>query len=97
MTAYVDGEKEESIIYKISFIFQNKIWVLKDLTDIIYSMKIDIDAINTEKIWNSQRKIILDLKILDYEYMIIDRLLDRIKLKLKDELINFFILWVNKN
>lgn len=97
LTAYVDGEKEESIIYKISFIFQNKIWVLKDLTDIIYSMKIDIDAINTEKIWNSQRKIILDLKILDYEYMIIDRLLDRIKLKLKDELINFFILWVNKN
>lgn len=96
LTAYIDWEKEESIIYKISFIVKNKIWVLKDLTETVYSMKVDVDAINTEKIWNSQRKIILELKILDYEYMIIDRLLDRLQLNLWENLVNSFVLWVSK-
>lgn len=96
LTAYIDWEKEESIIYKISFIVKNKIWVLKDLTETVYSMKVDVDAINTEKIGNSQRKIILELKILDYEYMIIDRLLDRLQLNLWENLVNSFILWVAK-
>ena len=96
LTAYVDGEKEESIIYEISFIIKNETWVLNELTSIIYSMKIDVDSINTEKIWNSQRKLIFWLKIFDYEYMIIDRLLDRIRMKLWDRILNYFILWVTK-
>ena len=96
LTAYIDGEKEESIIYEISFIIKNETWVLNELTSIIYSMKIDVDSINTEKIWNSQRKLILWLKIFDYEYMIIDRLLDRIRMKLWDRILNYFILWVTK-
>ena len=96
LTAYVDGEKEESIIYEISFIIKNETWVLNELTSIIYSMKIDVDSINTEKIWNSQRKLIFWLKIFDYEYMIIGRLLDRIRMKLWDRILNYFILWVTK-
>ena len=96
LTAYIDGEKEESIIYEISFIIKNETWVLNELTSIIYSMKIDVDSINTEKIWNSQRKLIFWLKIFDYEYMIIDRLLDRIRMKLWDRILNYFILWVTK-
>ena len=96
LTAYIDGEKEESIIYEISFIIKNETWVLNELTSIIYSMKIDVDSINTEKIWNSQRKLIFWLKIFDYEYMIIDRLLDRIRMKLWDRVLNYFILWVTK-
>ena len=71
-------------------------WVLKELTETVFSMRIDIDTIDTEKIGNSQRKIILWLKIFDYEYMIIDRLLERLKIKLWDSLINSFILWVDK-
>ena len=96
LTAYIDWEEEESIIYKISFILENKMWVLKELTETVFSMRIDIDTIDTEKIGNSQRKIILWLKIFDYEYMIIDRLLERLKIKLWDSLINSFILWVDK-
>lgn len=97
LTAYIDGEDEESIIYTISFIFENKIWVLKELTETVFSMWIDVDFINTEKIGNSQRKIILWLKIFDYEYMIIDRLLERLKLKMWKNLLNSFIIWVNKD
>lgn len=97
LTAYIDWEAEESIIYTLSFILENKTWVLKDLTEVVYSMGIDVDFINTEKIWNSQRKIILWLKIFDYEYMIIDRLLDRLKNKLWKTLLNSFIVWINKN
>ncbi|PZM81979.1 (p)ppGpp synthetase [Candidatus Gracilibacteria bacterium] len=96
LTAYIDGEKEESIIYEIAFIFKNQTGVLNNLTEIIYSMKIDIDSINTVKIGNSQRKIILGLKILDYEYMIIDRLLERIKLKMSLVLVNYFIIGISK-
>ncbi|MBF0913695.1 bifunctional (p)ppGpp synthetase/guanosine-3',5'-bis(diphosphate) 3'-pyrophosphohydrolase [Candidatus Gracilibacteria bacterium] len=96
LTAYIDGEKEESIIYEISFIIKNETGVLNELTSIIYSMKIDVDSINTEKIGNSQRKLIFGLKIFDYEYMIIDRLLDRIRMKLGDRILNYFILGVTK-
>jgi hypothetical protein len=43
-------------------------------------MNIDIDEIKSEKISNKITKINLKLIILDYEYLIIDRLIDRLKI-----------------
>jgi len=51
-------------------------------------MWINVDSINTNKIWNLQTEINLWLIILDYDYLIIDRFIDRIKLHFKDLLLS---------
>lgn len=83
LSAYIDWEKEESMIVNVNLIVENKIWVLKELSDITYTMGINIDSINTKKIWNTKTQINLWLMILDYDYLIIDRFLERIKLHFK--------------
>ena len=92
LSAYIDWEKEESLIVHINFLVENKIWVLKELSDIIFSMWIDVDAINTKKIWNTRTKIDLDLRILDYDYLLIDRFVERVKIHFKNVL-HEYSLW----
>ncbi len=96
LSAYIDWEKEESLIIHVEFLFDNKIWVLKELSDIIFSMWIDVDAINTSKYWNSKTKIDLDLRILDYDYLVIDRFLDRVKIHFEDILHEYNIWKIKK-
>jgi hypothetical protein len=45
-------------------------------------MEINIDEINTNKIDYRTTEINLKLEVLDYDYLIIDRLIERIKLNL---------------
>ena len=84
LSAHLEWENEWDVLVSIEFIFENKIGILKDLSDIIFSMWIDVDEINTAKVWNKKTKINLKLIILDYDYLIIDRFIDRVKLKFKD-------------
>lgn len=91
LSAYIDWEKEESMIVNVNLIVENKIWVLKELSDITYNMWINIDSISTRKIWNTKMEISLWLMILDYDYLIIDRFLERIKLHFKWLLIESYI------
>jgi hypothetical protein len=65
----------------IEFVFENKMWVLKELSDIMFSMWIDIDEIKSDKLWNKKTKINLKLIIQDYDYLIIDRFIERVKMK----------------
>ncbi len=88
LPAYIDWEKPESIIISIILIVKNQIWVLKEISDIIYNMWINIDSINTKKIWNLQTEISLWLSIIDYDYLIIDRFVDRVKAHLKETLLS---------
>ncbi|MDD3646313.1 MAG: RelA/SpoT family protein [Candidatus Gracilibacteria bacterium] len=88
LPAYIDGEKEESLIVNIKLIVKNQIGVLKELSDIIYNMGINVDSINTNKIGNLQTQINLGLSVLDYDYLIVDRFMDRIKIQFKDKLIS---------
>lgn len=88
LPAYIDWEKPESIIINIILIVKNQIWVLKEISDIIYNMWINIDSINTKKIWNLQTEITLWLSVIDYDYLIIDRFVDRVKSHLKETLLS---------
>jgi len=88
LPAYIDWEKEESLIINLKLVVKNQIGILKQLSDIIYSMWINVDSINTNKIWNLQTEINLWLMIQDYDYLIIDRFVDRIKLHFKDLLLS---------
>lgn len=64
--------------------FENKIGVLKKLTDILYVMQINIEEMNTTKGVNDISRIDLTLKIEDEDYYLFDRLLERIKLAIQE-------------
>ncbi len=96
LSAYIKWTGEDSIIVWVGLLFKNQIWILKELSDIIFSMWIDIDAINTFKVSSRKTKVDLKLKILSYDYLIIDRFVERLKLKFKDLLVSSVIWNVEK-
>lgn len=81
LSAYIDGVDEESIIVDVELIVKNQIWILKELSDIVFSMWIDVDTISTINLWDKKTKIDLKLRVLDYDYLLIDRFIERLKLK----------------
>jgi GTP pyrophosphokinase len=81
LSAHLKWENEWDVLVNIEFIFENKIWVLKELSDILFSMWIDIDEISSNKLWNKRTKINLKVIIQDYDYLIIDRFIERVKMK----------------
>jgi len=87
--AYIDWKQDESLEVNIVFSVLNKKWILKMVTDIIYTMDINIEEVSVIK--NSKYKwdISITLEVPDYDYLVIDRLIERIKFKLKDNLLKF--------
>jgi len=88
LSAYIRWNENESLIFEVELVVINKLWVLRELSDIVYSMWIDVDAINTSKILNDKVIVNLKLKIMDYDYLIIDRFIGRLKLKFQDVLLS---------
>ncbi len=87
LSAYVEGKEDEVIYFKLHLFLQNKLGVLKDISEILYSMGINIDEIHSEKLWPKETKITLAIEILDYDYLIVERLMERLKLSLWDILL----------
>lgn len=81
LSAYREWEEDKNIVVSISFIFLDKIWVLKDLSEIIYSMWINVEEIVSKKVDLRRHEIKLKLEIPDYDYLIVDRLVDRVRLR----------------
>ena len=92
LPAYVEWQKSESIYAKIKFEVKDSIWVMHWITTILMNMKINLDEIHQDKsdFWN--KEIIIVVEILDYDYFLVDRLVDRISLKLWDNLVSKSIL-----
>jgi GTP diphosphokinase / guanosine-3',5'-bis(diphosphate) 3'-diphosphatase len=72
----------------ISFLFKNKIWVLKELSDIIYSMGINIEEINSKKNKDDTTSLSIKLEIPDNDYILVERLMNRIKLNLSEKMLD---------
>lgn len=96
LSAYIDGENEDYLLVNIKLLVENKIWVLKNLSEIIFSMWINVEWINTKKIWNSQTEILLELSIFDYDYLLIDRFIERVKIYFKEKLLNLELWKIDK-
>ena len=60
-------------------------------------MSINIDDINVKKIWKKTSIINLILIILDYDYLIIDRFIERVKLKFWKDLVSLSVWNIKKN
>jgi len=96
LSAYFEWNEDESIIFELELVFLNRIWVLKELSEILFSMWIDIDEISTNNIWKLETQIDLKLTVLNYDYLIIDRFIERLKLTFKTGLISSSIWKINK-
>lgn len=91
LNAYYEWEELNNIFFSILFTFKNKIWVLKNLSDILFEMNINIIEISSNKNWLDKMDFFLKWEILDHDYLIIDRFLNRVKFRLWESLVNFDI------
>lgn len=92
LPAYLESKKENIMSVKLWFEVNDSVWILYLITKVIMDMNINIEEIHQTKSnsWNKTIEIIVE--ILDYDYLLIDRLVDRISFKLWDNLIKKEIL-----
>lgn len=90
LPAYIKWESE-NLLLKIKLLFQNNPGIFKDLSDIVYSMEINIEEIISKKIDFDKIEIILSLDIFENDYLVIDRLIKRVKFTFQDKLIEYNI------
>jgi guanosine-3',5'-bis(diphosphate) 3'-pyrophosphohydrolase len=90
MNAYVKWEESLSL-FRLSMMLDNRIWMMKVISETLFSMEINIDEIHTKKINTTQTKLIIGLEINDYEYLIVDRFVDRLKFLLWNSMVEFKI------
>lgn len=65
-------------------IFEDKIGVLHNLTDIFFPMNINIEEIRATKTPDNLSRIELTLKIEDEDYYLFDRLVERVKISMPE-------------
>lgn len=88
LPAYLKWDEHDKLTFALEFVFKNKIWILRILTKILFGMNIDVDEIHSRKI--NSKEIRLDVKLIipNHDYLLMDRLIDRIKLGFEDDLIS---------
>lgn len=91
LSAYYEWDELNNIIFDINFVFENKIGVLKSLSDILFDMNINTLEILSKREGLDKTSLFLKLEILDHDYLIIDRFLDRVKFKIWSSLLDFEI------
>ena len=83
MNAFYEWDENASLFLEVAFEFYNKLWVLKELSAILFSMNINVLSIFTEQHNKSKLILKLSLEIQEYDYLQIDRFIDRVKFNLE--------------
>jgi len=52
---------------------------MKTISETLFTMEINIDELHTKKISQTQTALTIALEIHDYDYLIVDRFIERIK------------------
>ena len=87
MNAYVKGEESFSV-FRLSLTVENKLGMMKTISEALFQMEINIDELHSKKISEKQTVVVLSLEILDYNYLIVDRFVERMQFILWDALIS---------
>jgi len=90
MNAYIKWS-EQVTLFRLSLILKNKIWMLKIISETLYSMEINIDELHTKKISQWETQLTIGLEINDYEYLIVDRFLERMHTILWKDMVSYKI------
>jgi len=92
LSAYIPWNEDSFMRVDLQFDVKNEKWILRELSDIIYKMDINIEEINFKSTDDKNlSSIYLTLELPDYDYLIIDRLIERVKNTIWDKLLWFKI------
>ena len=91
LSAYDLANKEKLLEVNIVFTVFNKKGILKGVSDIIYTMWINIEDMSFRKKNKFKWDLSFVLEIPDYDYLIIERLVWRIKNSLENDLLDYKI------
>jgi GTP diphosphokinase / guanosine-3',5'-bis(diphosphate) 3'-diphosphatase len=91
LSAYVQWNEQQELGFFVNVVFKNETGILKILTEIIFSMEIDIDEINSKKQSNKFMSFDLRLNVPNHDYLVIDRFIERVQFAFEDDLINYRI------
>lgn len=90
MHAYIKWDEQLSL-FRLSLLLENKIWMMKTISETLFSMEINIDELHTKKLSATQTLLTLWIEIQDYDYLIVDRFIERIKTHLWTSLLEYKI------
>ena len=91
MPAYYEDEWKKTIIVDVSFLFSDKIWILKTLSWILFDMNIDTIEISSSRKWIDKMDIVLKLEFNEYDLELIDRFIERVQINTWKDLLSFHL------
>ncbi len=80
--AHWDGMKTQGLQIRAEMIFENKIGVLKQLTEIFFLMRINIDEMSARLEEDGYSHVVFSLKTEEEDYYLFERLMERVKLSI---------------
>jgi len=109
LSAYVEWQADTPIYIKLKLLVANHLWILKTLSETLFSMGINLDEISTKKVSKTKTEVYLDtkkvsktktevyldLEIMDHDYLIVDRFIERMKINMWTDLIEHKIEKIN--
>ena len=90
MNAYIKWIESLSL-FRLSLVLENKIGMMKIISETLFNMEINIDELHSKKMSPEQTMLTIGLEIHDYDYLIVDRFVERIKSILWKSLISYKI------
>ncbi|MDQ7023217.1 MAG: RelA/SpoT family protein [Candidatus Gracilibacteria bacterium] len=87
LPAYLESKKENIMSVKLWFEVKDGVGILYSITKVIMNMNINIEEIHQTKSDSGNKAIEIIVEILDYDYLLIDRLINRIQLQLLEKLL----------
>lgn len=88
LPSYVEWTEDSMIQASLQFEVLNNIGVLHSITQTVSEMMINIEEIHQSKLKNGNMQINLAVEVSDYDYLLVDRLVERIVLKLWDKILS---------
>lgn len=80
--AHWEGMKSQGLHIQAEMVFENKIGVLKKLTEIFFLMRINIDEMSAHIDSDGLSHVIFSLKTEEEDYYLFERLMERVKLSI---------------
>ena len=84
LPAYWEGTKTQGLNIRAEMVFENRIGVLKKLTEIFFLMRINIDEMNAHIDTDGFSHIVFSLKTEEEDYYLFERLMERVKVSIKE-------------
>lgn len=84
LPAHWEGMKTQGLHIHAEMVFENKIGVLKKLTEIFFFMRINIDEMSARTNEDGLSHIVFSLKTEEEDYYLFERLMERVRVSITE-------------